>query len=198
MGRALDWVLSHQQSDGSFGPVETMSHYMVLGASLLYTGHSEAAGRLMRVLKARFVTSDGSFDAPEIRAGRKSALLERGYAPAWLIYSSHVNLAYDISLRAVPHLLTLQDPKSGGIFGTLEDARRGTGIVNCAVTCVGGQAALITGHHEAAVRTADHIVDNLLANNPDMTRRFYPVWDTEHGLRTDDDAPEAPNMPRMI
>jgi hypothetical protein len=31
------------------------------------------------------------------------------------------------------------------MFGTLEDAQRGAGIGNCAVTCVGGQAALITG-----------------------------------------------------
>jgi hypothetical protein len=45
---------------------------------------------------------------------------------------------------------------------------------------------------------ADHLVDNVLANNRDMSQRFYPVWDTEHGLRTDDAAPEAPNMPRAI
>lgn len=198
VGRALDWILSHQQRDGSFGPVETMSHYMVLGAALLYTGHGEAAGRLIRALKARFVTSDGSFDPPEVRAGRKSALLERGYAPAWLIYSSHVNLAYDISLRAMPHLLALQDPKGGGMFGSMEDAQLGKGIVNCAVTCVAGQAALTTGYLGQAVRMADHLVDNLLARNPDLTRRFYPVWDTERGLRTDDDAPEGPNMPRVI
>lgn len=196
--RALEWILPHQAPDGGFGPVDTMSHYMVLGASLLYTGHADAAARLMRAMKAMFVKSDGTFDAPEIRAGRKSALLERGYAPAWVICSAHANLAYDISLRAMPHLLALQDPVSGGIFGMAEDALLGNGIVNCPVTCVTGEAALATGHIAEARRMGDHLVDNLLANNPDLNRCFHPIWDTTRGLRTDAAAPESPNMPRVV
>ncbi|HZQ90928.1 MAG TPA: hypothetical protein VFA60_03970 [Terriglobales bacterium] len=195
--RAMGWILSHQEPDGSFGPVETMSHYMVLGASMLYTGHADAAAALMRAMKALFVAQDGSFDAPEVRAGRKSALLERGYAPAWVIYSSHVNLAYDISLRAMPHLLMLQDPVSGGMFGTGDDATRRKGIVNCAVTCVAGESALTTGYVAEAMRMGDHIL-NLVASNSDLGVCFYPIWDTERGLRTDVDAPASPNMPRVI
>lgn len=171
---------------------------MVLGASLLYTGHGHAAGRLMRAMKALFVRRDGTFDAPEVRAARKSALLERCYAPAWVVYSSHVNLAYDISLRAMPHLFELQDPASGGMFGALEDALAGKGIVNCAVTCVTGEAALTTGNLAEAKKMGDHLVDNVLARNPDLNRQLYPVWDTERGLRTDPAAPESPNMPRVI
>jgi prenyltransferase/squalene oxidase-like repeat protein len=196
--RALEWILSHQQPDGGFGRVETMSHYMVLGASLLYTGHGEAAGRLMRAIKSMFVRSDGSFDPPEIRAGRTSALAERCYAPAWVVYSSHVNLAYDISLRAMPHVLQLQDAKSGGMFGAAEDALAGMGIVNCAVTSVTGEAALTTGYIAEATRMGDHLVDNVLASNSDLSHRFYPIWDTERGLRTDPGVPESPNMPRVI
>jgi hypothetical protein len=196
--RALAWILSHQEPDGGFGPVETMSHYMVLGASLLYTGHGDAAGRVIRAMKSLFVNSDGSFDPPEIRAGRTSALQERGYAPAWVVYSSHVNLAYDISLRGMPHVLRLQDAKSGGMFGSAEDALAGKGIVNCAVTSVAGEAALTTGYIAEARRMGDHLVDNVLASNPDLSQRFYPIWDTERGLRTDPAVPPSPNMPRVI
>jgi hypothetical protein len=196
--KAMQWILSHQQADGSFGPVETMSHYMVLGAALLYTGHADAASRLMPALRRLFLKQDGSLDAPEIRAGRPSALLERGYAPSWIIYSSHLNHAYDISLRNMPYLLRLQDPKSGGMFGTQEHAAAGKGIVNAAVTCVAGQAALTTGYLREARSMGDHLVNNLLAHNPDLSKRFYPVWDTERGLRTDSDAPSAPNMPRVL
>lgn len=196
--RATKWILSHQQDDGSFGPVETMGHYMVLGTALLYMGHADAACRLMPVLKRLFVKEDGSFDPPEIRAGHKWALLDRGYPPSWVIYSAHLNLAYDVSLPAMPHLLKLQDQQSGGMFGTLEDAESGKGIVNCAVTCVAGQAAVTTGYLNQARRMGDHLVDNLIARNPDLVKAFYPVWDTEAGLRTDKNAPESPNMPRVL
>jgi hypothetical protein len=115
-----------------------------------------------------------------------------------MIYSSHLNLALDISLRAMPQLLSLQDSRSGGMFGTAEDAERGRGIINAAVTSVACQAALVTGRLEAARRMADHLVDNLLAHNRELHERFYPIWDTEHGLRTDEDAPISPNMPRVL
>jgi len=198
LDRAVKWMLSHQQADGGFGEVETMSHYMLLGTSLLQTGCSEAACRLMPALKRLFVKPDGSFDPPEIKSGRASALLERGYAPSWIIYSSQINLAFDISLPAMPYLLQLMDPQSGGMFGTLADSAQKKGIVNPSVTCVAGEAALTTGYITEARRMGDHLVDNLIAKNPDLNKAFFPVWDTERGLRTDAEAPIATNMPRVL
>jgi hypothetical protein len=194
----MDWICSHQLDDGSFGPVETMSHYMLAGASLLYGRRPEAAARLMPALRRLFVKPEGGFNAPEILAGRASALQERGYGPSWMIYSSHLNFAYDISLRAMPTLLRLQDPKSGGMFGRLEDAEAGKGIINTAVTCVACGAAVLTGHTAEARRMGDHLIDNVLQSNPDLGNAFYPIWDTERGLRTDDEAPASPNMPRVL
>ena len=194
----MKWILSHQITDGSFGKVETMSHYMVLGASLLYTGNAEAAARLVPALRRLFVREDGSFDPPEVRAGRQSALQERGYSPSWMIYSCHLNHAFDISLRAMPYLLRLQDPKTGGMFGTWEHAQAGKGIINTAVTSVAGQAALTTGYVDEAKRMGDHLVKNVIRNNPDLSKRFYPIWDTEHGVRTDAEAPQSANMPRLL
>ena len=196
--RAMQWILSHQEEDGGFGPVERMVHNMVMGATLLYTGHADAAARLMPYLKQTYVGEDGNFDMPETRAGRESALLERYYAPSWQIYSTHLNLAFDISLPAMPHLLKFQDPVSGGMFGTQEDSDRRQGIVNTAVTSVAGQAALTTGYIAEARRMGDHLTDNLLASNPDLNNAFYPVWDTERGLRTDPETPSLPNMPSVL
>jgi len=196
--RAMKWLLSYQQADGGFGPVQTMSHYMALGGTLLYTGHAYAAARLMPHLKQRFVREDGDFDPPEIAAGRQSALLERRYSTSWMIYSAHLNLAFDISMPAMPHLLKYQDPASGGMFSTKEDRDRRKGIVNAAVTSVAGQAALTTGYVAEARRMGDHLVGNLLASNPDLSKALYPVWDTERGLRTDPETPTFPNMPPVI
>ncbi len=198
VNRAIGWMLAHQQDDGGFGPVERMSHYMLAGASLLYGGHAEAAARLMPVLKKLYGRPEGGFDPPEIRAGLPGALRERGYAPSWMIYSSHVNLALDISLPAMPQLLELRDPATGGMFGSLEDARRGKGIIHTAVTSVACQAAIVTGHIAQARRMADHLVDNVLCRNPDLSKAFYPVWDTEGGIRTDAETPPFPNMPPVL
>jgi hypothetical protein len=196
--RAIGWMLAHQQADGGFGPIERMSHYMLTGAALLYGGQAEAAARLMPALRRLFVRPDGGFDPPEVRAGHKGALIERGYAPAWMIYCSHVNLAFDISLPAMPQLLRLQDPATGGMFGSLEDAERGKGIIHTAVTSVACEAAILTGHIAEARRMADHLVDNVLARNPDLSKALYPVWDTERGLCTDASTPSFPNMPAVL
>ena len=196
--RAMGWMLAHQQPDGSFGAIERMSHYMLTGAALLYGGRAEAAARLMPALRRLYVRPDGGFDPPEIRIGLRGALAERGYAPSWMIYSAHVNLAFDISLPAMPQLLRLQDPATGGMFGSLEDADRGLGIIHTAVTSVAAEAAVATGHVPEARRMADHLVDNILGRNPDLSQALYPVWDTEGGVRTDDATPSFPNMPPVL
>ncbi len=196
--RAMEWICGHQMEDGSLGPVETMSHYMLVPASLLYGRRPEAAARLMPVMRRLFLRPEGGFNPPEILAGRVSAFQERGYAPGWMIYSSHLNFAYDISLRSMPSLLNLQDPVTGGMFGSLEHAEEGKGIINAAVTCVACGAAVLTGYTDAARRMGDHLIGNILANNPDLGTAFYPIWDTERGLRTDDEAPATPNVPRVL
>jgi hypothetical protein len=196
--RAIGWMLAHQQADGGFGPIERMSHCMLTGAALLYTGHAEAAARFMPAMKKLYVRPQGGFDPPEIRAGVKGSLSERGYAPSWMIYSSHVNLAFDISLPAMRQLLELQDPATGGMFGSLEDARRGQGIIHTAVTSVACEAAIATGYLAEARRMADHLVDNVLGRNPDLSKALYPVWDTEGGIRTDAQTPAFPNMPAVL
>lgn len=198
VNRAQKWILSHQQPDGGFGPeVETLSHHMAIPGSLLFTGHPRAAHRLVNYMKKRFVLPDGAIDVPEFRTGRASGLYEYAYAPSWVVFGAHLNLAFDVSLNAIPHILKFQDPQTGGMFGSSEDRDRGKGIINLAVTCIGGQAALTTGYVAEAKRMADHAL-MLLDVNPDLNKTFYPCWDTERGLRTDEETPNFPNMPRVM
>jgi hypothetical protein len=175
-----------------------MGHTMIPPLTLLYTGHAEEAMKVMPYVKRQFVAADGSFDMPEIRAGRASSLAEYCYAPSWMIYTTHLCLAFDISLPAMPHLLRFQDPASGGMFSNQQDAEKRSGLINPAVTSVAGQAAIVTGHLAEAGAMADHLVDNLLAQNPDLSRELYPIWDTERGLLTAEDTPGLPNAPRVI
>lgn len=197
--RAVGWILSHQEADGGFGPyVETMGHHMIPPLTLLYTGHAEEALKSMPYMKRRFVAPDGSFDMPEIRAGRASSLAEYCYAPAWMIYTTHLCLAFDISHPAMPHLLKFQDPSTGGMFSNQQDAARQCGVINPAVTCIAGQAAIVTGNLGEAARMADHIVDNIVAKNPDLGKAFYPIWHTQQGLLTSDETPNLPNAPHVI
>lgn len=196
--RAMGWMLAHQEPDGGFGPIQRMSHYMLSGAALIAGGHADSAARLAPALRKLYVRPEGGFDPPEVRSGHPGALAERGYAPAWMIYSSHLSLAFDISLRAMPQLLQLQDESSGGMFGSLEDAARRKGIIHTAVTSVAVEAAIVTGYTEAARRMADHLVDNVIARNPDLSKALYPVWDTEAGVRADPETPSFPNMPAVL
>ncbi len=196
--RALSWLVSHQHADGGFGAVETMSATMVTPAALLYCGRPAEAARAISWQRKAYVREDGYFDPPEIRANRASSLAEQPYAPSWMIYSAHTNLAFDMSLRAVPHLLTMQDPVTGGMFGRAEESASGCGIINTAVTAVASQAALITGYLEESRRMADHLTDRVIACNREWDKVFFPVWDSERGLCTHSGVPPTGNMPSRI
>lgn len=196
--RAMAWMLSHQEEQGSFGDVRSMAHYMALGASLLYNGAPREAARLLSYMRRTYITPEGDFDMPEIREGIVGRLQECRYMPSWVIFSAHVNLAYDISMQGIPHVLRYQHAGSGGLFGSEEDCDAGRGVVNTASTCLGGIAATATGRVAEATRMGDHVVDHLIGANPDLNRAFYPIWVTDHGLRTDEDAPASPNVPKVI
>ncbi|MDO8586631.1 MAG: prenyltransferase/squalene oxidase repeat-containing protein [Armatimonadota bacterium] len=199
VNRALKWILTHQQPDGGFGPeVETLSHYMAIPGALLYTGHPRCAAKLIPYMKQQFVSPDGSIFMPEYATGRAMAVFEHCYAPSWLVFGMHLNLAFEVSLPAMPHILKFQDPQTGGMFGSVEDKEGGKGLISAPVTCIAGQAALTTGYIAEAKRMGDHLIHNVIENNPDLSKEFYPCWDTERGLRTDPKTPSFPNMPRVI
>ena len=192
--RAMEWILSHQLPDGSFGDIVSMSHYMALGASLHFNGYDDRAARLMPFIRKTYTTEDGDFLPPD----KQASLRELYYAPSWVIYSAQVCLANDIAKPGITHVLKFQDPQTGGLFGTAQDQQRGAGIIHPAATSLGGIAAVSTGHVDEAKRMADHIADNLIAQNPDLSKAFYPAWDTEKGLWTSDDLPMSTNMALVL
>jgi len=196
--RAQAWILSHQQPDGGFGPeVETLSHHMAVPVSLLQTGHAREAAKLVPYMKNKFILPDGTFDMPEWHAGRAGAKFEYCYGPSWVVFGAHLNGAFDASFPCMPHILKFQDPGTGGMFGSPEDKDRCKGLISTPVTCIAGQAALTTGYVAEAKRMGDHVL-MLLEQNPDLTKQFYPAWDTERGLLTGEDTPSFPNMPRVV
>lgn len=192
--RAMKWILSHQEEDGSFGEIISVSHYMALGASLHFNGYDDEASRLMPIIKKTYIAEDGDFVPPT----KEASLRELYYAPSWAIYSAHLCSALDISMPGIAHVLKFQDPQTGGIFGSAQAHDCGKGIIHPAVTSLGGLAALATGHLPEAKRMADHIVDNLIAKNPDLNKAFYPAWHTESGVWTGDDLPISTNMPNVL
>jgi hypothetical protein len=196
--RAQEWIINHQESDGGFGPaVETLSHHMAVPASLLQTGHPTEAAKLVSYIKKRFIPPNGTFDMPEWKAGRPGALFEYCYAPSWVIYGAHLNSAFDASIPSMPHILDFQDPGTGGMFGSPKDKEQKKGLISAPVTCIAGQAALVTGHLAEAKRMGGHIL-HLIEKNPDLEKEFYPAWDTERGLLMGADTPSFPNMPRVL
>jgi len=192
--RTMKWVLAHQQPDGGFGEITSMSHYMALGASLHFTGYDESAKRSMPFIKKTYITKDGDFVPPV----KESSLLEHYYAPSWIIYSAQVCAATDIAQGGMPHVLKVQDAKTGGLFGSLPDAEKGEGIIHPAATSLGGLAAWSTGNLAQAKRLGDHLVDNLIPGNPDLSKAFYPTWHTEHGVMTGADVPVSTNSARVL
>lgn len=196
--RAMAWMLPNQEERGSFGEVHSMAHYMALGASLLYNGAPYEATRLLSYMRQTYIAPDGDFDMPEIREGIVGRMQECRYMPSWVIFSAHVNLAYDISMQGIPHVLKYQDEETGGLYGSEKDRVAGAGVINTASTCLGGIAAVVTGRIEKAKRMGDHVVDNLIGTNPDLKKAFFPIWEKGNGLRTDDDALASPNVPKVL
>lgn len=199
--RALDWLAAQQGADSSFGlsVSEGVTSIFVTPLTFLWGGLPWRALGVIERIRTCFVREDGSLFRPMA----DKMIIDRRqlpYALSWVIRSSAVCGALDISHICLPQLAAFQDKACGGLFGTREEAAEGTGIIDLACTGMGGLAFLATGLSDRAKAAGDYVVE-WLARQENVEERLLCQWHTEKGLMDEESGrglPENANAPLVI
>lgn len=119
--KGRQWLLGRIQPDGSFDArSQNLRCYLRSPLALLMTGEPRAAYLLLNTLEKQYLCDDGDFrtspeakygTAPFNMKGEKNFYL---YGNGWCTIGAHLNGRFDISCRALAHLLRFQDPWTGG------------------------------------------------------------------------------------
>jgi hypothetical protein len=167
--RALEWVHAQQRSDGALG--DPADGFMVHRAPWAFAlmGETRSAHAMCAWIRANLLR-EGRLDG-ELR------ILDDGYAyrDSTLIIGAHMLEQYDLSLGVLPHLLSWQDPVTGGFANDRQPDGSPSDEMDIPYACGPGFAALITGNIVAAKRVADFLQLAYDAQ-PELPGRFYGFW----------------------
>ena len=93
--RGVDFILEHENPDGSFGPVENGFFFYRLPWTFLVAGETRAALGICRWVRENMLTEDGDFDR-----GLRKMTDAYAYRNGTFIYGAHMARQYDLSVGA--------------------------------------------------------------------------------------------------
>ena len=175
LSRFADWLGEHQDPDGSLqGQNLSCNAYMPLPLFAHATGRHELALRAWHILETRYMR-DGQLVQTEARRNMIP------YTPAWLVMVAAMEENFRLRSSLVRLLLSFQDPRTGGFFGSVAARDAGSGVIDfdsttqaCAALCVAGL--------ETAAAKCGRFLRNLVQAQPDPDRQLFLQWDTARGL----------------
>lgn len=157
--RGTQWLLSRQNSDGSFTREDLQADVYHKGAyALAVTGHALEAHRLLNWVKREGLGADG-----RPRHFDQSLAL---YKTSWICQGAHRLGRFDVSYPVLGYVLRCQAP-GGGFFQVVE----GNDYVESLCTGWAGVACLYGGKLAAAHRCAEHLIAQV--RQQPTTDRFY-------------------------
>lgn len=168
--QATRFLISQQNEDGSFRPVEQgIASYSKVPYALSLMGQAERAQRLCMYIKEGVLDDEGDF----VGHFPRSPLQKRYYMipNAWLVAGAQRLGQFGISLRAVDFVGSFQHPDSGGFF-TAGPAATVTGEQDVHSTAVCGLALLYCGRTEDAEQAGAYL-EYMINNQPAPAARLF-------------------------
>jgi len=178
--RGAAWLLGQLNADGSIGPSDVGTFYYRAPWAFALAGETAAGVRLLDWIRRHRFTPDGAFLSGADQADSVDSWYP--YPLSSLIVGAQLLRQFDLAQRGVQHLLTLQDPTTGGFYST-RDERSPTAWQELAVACGAMLPLVITGQIEAAERVGDFLV-RLWELQPEPAERLYCVYTRAGGLLT--------------
>jgi len=166
--KGLDWYLSMQKEDGSFGNIPEEGAYYNTFYIFELAGARNRAFIFSKWARENIISStDGlqKVNSEGVFAGRAS------YFKAWNLWGAHLLGIFDLSLKPIEYLKTYQHPELGGCY--VSDAGRNShGVIEASSTGMVGLAFLATGQIKEAKMAGDFLVD-LVKRQPDWEKGLY-------------------------
>lgn len=199
--KALDWLAAQQGEDSAFGLTveQAASPIMVTPLAFLWGGMPWRCLGVIERIRSSFIKEDGSLYRPA-QAAKIADQRQQPYAIGWVVRSAAACGALDVAHRCVRHLVHFQHERSGGLFGTPEEAAQGEGIIDMASTGMGALAFLAAGRFSRARAAGDYVAE-WLTRQPDTKERLLPQWHTQKGLLDEESGGELPpnaNAPLVV
>lgn len=171
--RALDWIGSHLQEDGSFGPgADDLGCYYKAPYAFALAGRVLEAHRILTYIQRRFMSSDGDFSTSADAKSENAAFEEYwAYPNGWIALGAHRIGRFDFSYPAWHYLRSFSEPTTGG-FRTGASGRSSHGVIDALTTAHLGLLCLYLGEVQRA-RAAGRWLAALLGMQPDLQRGFY-------------------------
>jgi hypothetical protein len=166
--------------DGSIGPAEERLCFYRIPWAFAVMGEITAASRVLDWIHRHMFSSEGAFEG----VSPQGIFDERygSYPLACLIVGATLLRRFDIVYCGTRHLLTWQDPESGGFYNNRKDTTA-TSEQELFPACQGGMTFILTGQIEAA-RKAGYWVKRLWELQPDVEHKLYHVYSPATGLVT--------------
>lgn len=172
--RGTDWVLAHQNPDGSFIQPDLQADvYHKQTYALPLAGHAVEANRLLGWIKTNDLQADGDLRHFDNGLGL--------YKTSWICQGAHRLARFDLSRRVFDHILRCQAP-CGGFF----QVKTGNEYVEPVCSAWAAMAAIYTGHLDAATKAAGCLI-SMLEQQPDPGRFYY--WMTPEGRLVTEESP---------
>jgi hypothetical protein len=179
--KGTDWLLNFMNQDGSIGPVQDGLYYYRVPWTFALMGEIAAASQVLDWSHRHMLSPSGAFEGVFPRGVFENRY--GSYPLACLIVGATLLRRFDIVYPCSKHLLSWQDPESGGFYNNRQDMTA-TGEQELFPTCQGGMTLLLVGQLEAA-RKAGEWVKQLWNLQPDVEKQLYSVYSPAKGLVTD-------------
>ena len=179
--QGTQWLLKLMNDDGSIGPVQDRLYYYRVPWALALMGETTAANRVLDWISRHMFSPEGAF----VGVSPQGVFDNRygSYPLACLIVGATLLDRLDIVYPGIGHLLTWQDPETGGFYSSRQDMAA-TGEQELFPTCQAGMTLLTAGQLHGA-RKAGEWMKRLWQSQPDTENKLYAVLSRAKGLVTD-------------
>ena len=178
LARFEAWLCARCGADSSFrGAGVTSAAYMPLPVYAQAAGRPGLGAVALRLIQERHIAVGLLVQDPSRRDMMP-------YVPAWVLLGSA--LCEDPRMRVLMarQVLSYQDPRTGGLFGSARSRRLKAGVIDFDSTTLACPALCVAGEDDAAARCGQYLL-RLIRAQPSPSRFFFLQWDTGRGLVRD-------------
>lgn len=191
--KAVDFLVSQLQSNGSYKSTDDLAAYYKLPTTLYAAGRVEEAGRVVDYILERFLQPNGDLLTGEGDKSADAALTEYyHYTNAWVAMGAQRLGRFDMAQGLHPYLLGFYNKHQGG-FNTstpYHPSDKDAIVTDTLSTSHGGLLALYFGDMEKA-KTAGDLLLHMIAVQPDLSAGFYERIDRKGDPITEFSAEKA-------